>query len=201
MLILGNEINTKVAKSHLCLFKKANWRGHENMITDFVKMWITEDQSFTLLFFIGKFFNQSWPYMCSTTVIKITHHWSLFLELRGNNCIYTRSGYPLICKYWRDVGLCSVWNLILLVNSPSNMKFTIIWTLLHSSVLPLHFLGNRAFEKIWSLKSGSKKEYLYRHTHLDSLPSSSNNTIAVKSTNPTATATGAYAANVVRHCW
>ena len=29
------------------------------MITDFVKMWITEDQSFTLLFFIGKFFNQS----------------------------------------------------------------------------------------------------------------------------------------------
>ena len=142
----------------------------------------------------------TWPYMCSTTVIKITHHWSLFLELRGNNCIYTRSGYPLICKYWRDVGLCSVWNLILLVNSPSNMKFTIIWTLLHSSVLPLHFLGNRAFEKIWSLKSGSKKEYLYRHTHLDSLPSSSNNTIAVKSTNPTATATGAYAANVVRHC-
>ena len=30
-------------------------------------------------------------YWCSTTFIKITDHWSLFLELREGNCIYTRS--------------------------------------------------------------------------------------------------------------
>ena len=120
-------------------------------------------------------------YRCHTTFIKITHHRSLLLELRADNC---NPSDLQITK--RDMGLCFLWNLILLVNSPSNMKFIIIRTLPHSSLLPLNLLGNWAFEKIWSLKSGPKKEYLYKHTHLDSLPSSSNNIIAVKSTNTTA---------------
>ena len=126
------------------------------MITGFIKMWITKDQSFfTLLLFIRKFLNkknktkqnraccttkfpatrlenalcrhatleivrnfETWVlgqllyelelnfseenkfkhrinyltvYWCSNTFIKITDHWSLFLELREGNSIYKRS--------------------------------------------------------------------------------------------------------------
>ena len=65
-------------------------------------------------------------YWCSTTFIKITDHWSLFLELREGNCIYTRS-----------------WDYV-----PSGTRFCLsIAHVPHSSLLPLHLLGNRAIEK------------------------------------------------------
>ena len=71
----------------------------------------------------------------------LTVYWSLFLELREGNFIYTRS-----------------WDYV-----PSRTQFCLsIARVPHSSLLPFHLLGNRAIEKISSLKSISKKEYPYR---------------------------------------
>ena len=157
------------------------------MITSFVKMWITENQSsFTRLFSIGKFLNQINRACCTTKypttrlgnelcrhailgIVRNSETWVLDSYFMNWNISFLNKisisielitwlyigAVPLSLKYhtidhnfwsweWaiayiRDQG--TLW-FASNVNSLSDMKFIIIWTLLHSSLLPLHQLGN-----------------------------------------------------------